>query len=220
MRIFLDTADIDEIRQAARLGVISGVTTNPSLASKAGIGTVDGYRAAVMEIAGYVDGPISVEVVNIETEAMIEEGWGIAQWHPNVVVKMPSTRSGFAAMAQLSSEGVKINQTLCFSLNQAILGAQAGAAYVSPFVGRLDDRGEDGMAVVRDIAEIFRGQDIETQVLAASIRHPLHCVEAAKAGAHIATIPFKVLTQMIEHPLTDAGLARFTEDWERASKQE
>ena len=219
MRIFLDTADIDEIRQAARLGVISGVTTNPSLASKAGIGSADGYRTAVMEIAVHVDGPISVEVVNIETEAMIEEGWGIAQWHPNVVVKMPSNRSGFEAMAQLSNEGVKINQTLCFSLNQAILGAQAGAAYVSPFVGRLDDRGEDGMAVVRDIAEVFRGQGIETQVLAASIRHPLHCVEAARAGAHIATIPFQVLTQMMEHPLTDAGLARFTQDWrEPASK--
>ena len=216
MRIFIDTADIDEIRQAARLGVISGVTTNPSLASKAGIGSADGYRAAVMEIADHVDGPISVEVINIETEAMIEEGWGIAQWHPNVVVKMPSNRSGFEAMAQLSNEGVKINQTLCFSLNQAILGAQAGAV----IVGRLDDRGEDGMAVVRDIAEVFRGQDIETQVLAASIRHPLHCVEAARAGAHIATLPFKVLTQMIEHPLTDAGLARFTQDWERASKQE
>ena len=219
MRIFLDTANIDEIRQAAKLGAISGVTTNPSLAAKEGIGTFDSYRESVLEITDIVDGPISVEVVNLETEAMVEEGWGISQWHPNIAVKLPSTRSGFEAMAQLSAEGVKINQTLCFSLNQALLGAQAGASFVSPFVGRLDDQGQDGMAVVGDIVETFRQYDISTNVMAASIRHPMHCVEAAKCGAHIATVPFKVLTQMITHPLTDAGLARFTKDWESASNR-
>ena len=219
MRIFLDTANVDEIRQATKLGVVSGVTTNPSLASKEGIGTSNGYRDAILEIADIVDGPISVEVVSLETEAMLEEGSGISQWHPNVVVKLPSTRSGFEAMAQLSNEGVKINQTLCFSVNQALLGVQAGAGYVSPFVGRLDDQGQDGMEVVGDIVTIFRQHGISTEVLAASIRSPLHCLMAAKAGAAIATIPFKVLTQMIHHPLTDIGLARFTQDWEMAPKQ-
>ncbi len=218
MRIFLDTANADEIREAAKLGAISGVTTNPSLASKEGIGTLTGYRDAVLEITDVVDGPISVEVVSVEAEAMIEEGWGISQWHPNVVVKMPSTRAGFEAIAQLSSDGVKINQTLCFSVNQALIGAQAGSAYVGPFVGRLDDTGQDGMTVVRDIVDIYDKHKIATEVLAASIRHPLHCLAAAAAGAHIATVPFKVLTQMIDHPLTSAGLARFTQDWESASK--
>ena len=219
MRIFLDTANADEIRQATKLGVISGVTTNPSLASKEGIGTLKGYRDAVLEMTDVVDGPISVEVVSVEAEAMIEEGWGISQWHPNVVVKMPSTRAGFEAIAQLSADGVKINQTLCFSVNQALLGAQAGSAYVSPFVGRLDDVGEDGIGVVRDIVSVYGKHDITTEVLAASIRNPLHCIAAADAGAHIATIPYKVLTQMIDHPLTTAGLARFTQDWESATKQ-
>ena len=219
MRLFLDTANVDEIRQAAKLGAISGVTTNPSLASNEGIGTLDGYRDAVLEIADIVDGPISVEVVSVETESMLEEGWGISKWHPNVVVKLPSTRSGFEAMAQLSSEGIKINQTLCFSVNQALIGAQAGAGYVSPFVGRLDDTGQDGMTVVRDIVDVFREHDISTEVLAASIRSPLHCMSAAKAGAQIATVPYKVLTQMIGHPLTDVGLARFTHDWKRANTQ-
>ena len=215
MRIFLDTANVDEIRQAASLGVLSGVTTNPSLASQEGIGSFNGYKDAVLEIAEIVDGPISVEVVSVEAEAMIEEGWGLSQWHPNVVVKMPSTRAGFQAMAHLSAEGIKINQTLCFSVNQSLLGAQAGASYVSPFVGRLDDAGQDGMKVVEDIVTVFRTHNIPTQVLAASIRSPLHCVMAAKAGAHIATVPFKVLNQMIHHPLTDIGLARFIQDWEK-----
>ena len=220
MRIFLDTANVDEIRQAAKLGVLSGVTTNPSLASLEGIGSFNGYRDAVLEIAEIVDGPISVEVVSVEAEAMIEEGWGLSKWHPNVVVKMPSTRAGFEAMAQLSAEGVSINQTLCFSVNQSLLGAQAGAGYVSPFVGRLDDAGQDGMKVVEDIVTVFRAHNIATQVLAASIRSPLHCVMAAKAGAHIATIPFKVLNQMVHHPLTDIGLARFIQDWEKVGNKE
>ena len=218
MRLFLDTANLDEIRQAARLGAISGVTTNPSLASKEGIGTLDGYREAVLEIAEIVDGPISVEVVSTETEAMMEEGWSISKWHPNVVVKMPSTAGGFEAISQLSAEGVSINQTLCFSVNQALLGAQAGSTYVSPFVGRLDDAGHQGMELVGDIVEIFDQHEISTQVLAASIRHPLHCVMAAQAGAHIATVTFQVLGQMIQHPLTDQGLSRFTKDWEEAGR--
>ena len=217
MRIFLDTANVDEIREAARMGAISGVTTNPSLAAKEGIGTSTGYREAVLEIAEIVDGPISVEVVSQDTEGMIEEGWGISQWHPNTVVKLPSTQTGFEAMAHLSKEGVKINQTLCFSANQAIVGAQAGASMVSPFVGRLDDQGQDGMSLVRDIVDIFSRYPIRTEVLAASIRHPVHCLMAARAGAHIATIPFKVLGQMVRHPLTDLGVARFSEDWEKVS---
>ena len=219
MRIFLDTASIDEIRQAARLGVISGITTNPSLASQEGISTISGYRDAVLRIVDIVDGPVSVEVLSTEAAAMIDEGRSIAAWHPNVVVKMPSTLAGLEAMARLSAEGVKINQTLCFSVNQALLGAQAGATYVSPFVGRLDDAGHDGMKVVEDIVKVFRTHSIRTEVLAASIRHPLHCVMAATAGAPIATVPFRVLIQMIQHPLTDIGLARFTQDWERATRQ-
>ncbi len=217
LRIFLDTANVDEIREAARMGAISGVTTNPSLAAKEGIGTPTGYREAILEIAEIVDGPISVEVVSQDTEGMIEEGWGISLWHPNAVVKLPSTQTGFEAMAHLSKEGVKINQTLCFSANQAIVGAQAGASMVSPFLGRLDDQGQDGMSLVRDIVDIFSRYPIRTEVLAASIRHPVHCLMAARAGAHIATIPFKVLGQMVRHPLTDLGVARFSEDWEKVS---
>ena len=217
MRIFLDTASVEEIRQAAKLGAISGVTTNPSLAAKEGIGTSTGYREAVLQITDLVDGPVSVEVVSVEAEAMVDEGWGISRWHPNAVVKLPSTRAGFEAMSRLSAEGVKINQTLCFSLNQALLGAQAGAGFVSPFVGRLDDQGQDGMSVVAEIVAVFRKHQVSTEVLAASIRHAMHCVMAARAGAHIATVPFKVLMQMVGHPLTDLGLARFTQDWESAA---
>ena len=219
MRLFLDTANIDEIRKAAKVGAVSGVTTNPSLAAKEGVSTTESYRAAILEIAEIVDGPISVEVVSLEAEAMIEEGWGISKWHPNVLVKLPSTRSGFEAMSQLSSEGVKINQTLCFSVNQALIGAQAGASYVSPFVGRLDDQGNDGIGVVEDIVTVFRKHGITTQVLAASLRTPVHCVQAAKVGADVATMPFKVFMQMIDHSLTDVGLARFTQDWENAAGQ-
>ena len=216
MRMFLDTANVEEVRQGVRWGVVSGVTTNPSLAAKEGIGEIGDYRQAVLEICQLVDGPVSAEVLSTEAEGMIEEGWELASWHSNVVVKLPSTPDGLEAMATLSRQGVTINQTLCFSVNQAILGAQAGAGFVSPFVGRLDDEGHDGMAVVADIVAIFRQYGISTKVLAASIRHPLHCVAAAKAGADIATIPYKVLTQMIHHPLTDVGVARFTQDWQRA----
>ena len=217
MRLFLDTANLDEVRQGAELGVVSGVTTNPSLAAREGIGDRDSYQSAVLEIARIIHGPISVEVTARGVDAMVEQARDIATWHPNVVVKLPSTPDGFRAMAPVAREGIPINQTLCFSVNQALLGAQAGVTYVSPFVGRLDDAGHRGMDVVADIVAIFRHYQLPTQVLAASIRHPLHCVEAAKAGAHIATMPFKVLTQMLNHPLTDAGDATFTRDWERAA---
>ena len=216
MELFLDTANLDEIRQAVRMGVISGVTTNPSLAAKEGVGELRNYRELVQEIARIVDGPISAEVLGTSYEEMVLEAREIASWAPNVVAKIPSTLTGFEAIATLSREGIKINQTLCFSVNQALLGAKAGATFISPFVGRLDDEGHDGMQLVADMVNIFRHYGIATKVLAASIRHPLHCVAAAKAGAHIATIPFKVLTQMAHHPLTDVGVARFAEDWKRA----
>jgi len=218
MEIFLDTANLDEIHQALRLGVISGVTTNPSLAAQEGIGDLADYRDAVQEIARLVDGPISAEVLASDYEGMVLEAREIAAWAPNVVAKIPSTLEGFEAMSTLSQEGIRINQTLCFSVNQAILGARAGANFVSPFVGRLDDAGHDGMQVVADIVEIFNRYQISTKVLAASIRHPLHCVAAAKAGAHVVTIPLKVLRQMAGHPLTDVGMARFSEDWKRSVK--
>jgi transaldolase len=216
VKLFLDTANIQEIREGARLGVISGVTTNPSLAASQGIGDSEGYKTAVREIADLVKGPISVEVVSQDAAGMIAEGRDIAGWIPNPWVKIPSTAEGFEAIATLASEGISVNQTLCFSTNQALLGAQAGSTAVSPFVGRLDDIGHQGMDLVADIVSLFRAYNIKTQVLAASIRHSLHCNLAAKAGADIATVPYQVLLQMIRHPLTDAGVARFTADWKKA----
>lgn len=215
MKLFLDTADIQEIRAGARLGVISGVTTNPSLAASQGIGDTESYKTAVREIADIIEGPISVEVVSQDASGMVDEGRDIAEWIPNPWVKIPSTREGIEAISVLSSEGIKINQTLCFSINQALLGAQAGSTVVSPFIGRLDDIGHDGMGLVAEIVSLYRSHGIKTQVMAASIRHTLHCNLAAKAGAHIATLPYKVLLQMAQHPLTDAGLARFLEDWKK-----
>ena len=217
MELFLDTANIDEIRQGARMGVVTGVTTNPSLAAKEGIGKLEAYRRSVEEIAGIIDGPISVEVVSTDVEGMITEGRDIATWIPNPWVKLPSTQAGIEAMSVLASHDIKVNQTLCFSVNQALLGARAGATAVSPFVGRLDDIGQQGMDLVEDIVQVYRTHDIQTRVLAASIRHAQHCVMAAKAGAHIATVPFSVLMQMVKHPLTDAGQSRFSEDWRKAS---
>ena len=216
MKLFLDTANMQEIRDGVRLGVISGVTTNPSLAASEGIGDRESYKTAVTEIADILDGPISVEVVSLDVEGMVAEGRDIANWIPNPWVKLPSTLPGFEAMAVLAQEGIKINQTLCFSTNQALLGAQAGATVVSPFVGRLDDIGQQGMDLVTEIVSIFKSHEIKTQVMAASIRHSLHCLLAARAGAHVATIPYRILLQMVQHPLTDAGLARFLADWEKA----
>ena len=214
--MFLDTANIQEIRDGVRMGVISGVTTNPSLAASEGIGSRENYKAAVQEISDILDGPISIEVVSLDAEGMVAEGRDIAEWIPNPWVKIPSTAAGFEAISILSNDGIKINQTLCFSLNQALLGAQAGSTVVSPFVGRLDDIGQQGMDLIEEIVTVFDVQQIETQVLAASIRHTLHCSSAARAGAHIATVPYKVLRQMVQHPLTDAGVSRFLADWEKA----
>ena len=218
MQIFLDTANLDEIRHAARLGVISGATTNPSLAAQEGIAALSNYSSAVQEIAGIIDGPISAEVISTDAKGMIEEGLEIATWAPNVVVKIPSTLDGLEAISQISSRGIQINQTLCFSVNQALLGSEAGSTFVSPFVGRLDDEGHDGMTLVADIVEIFKNYNKNTKVMAASIRHPFHCVAAAKAGADIATIPYKVLLQMMNHSLTDTGIARFLKDWGNSGK--
>ena len=215
MKLFLDTANIQEIRDGARLGVISGVTTNPSLASAEGIGNAESYKSAVREISEIVDGPISVEVISLDAQGMIDEGRDIAGWIRDPWVKIPSTADGFEAISVLSKEGIKINQTLCFSVNQAILGAQAGSTAVSPFIGRLDDIGLEGIDLIKDIVEVYEQHQIETKVLAASIRHTLHCTLAAQAGAHIATIPYKILTQMIDHPLTTTGVARFKADWEK-----
>lgn len=216
MEIYLDTANIKEIRQGAKLGIISGVTTNPSLVSQEG--TAD-YEAVVKEICSIIPGPVSAEVLVEGVEPMIKEARKIAAWAPNIVIKIPATTDGLEVTSALAKEKIKVNFTLCFSLNQALLGALAGAAYVSPFVGRLDDAGHDGMEVVRDIVYVFDYYDLDTQVIAASIRHPEHCVAAAKAGAHIATVPYKVLMQMIRHPLTDVGVARFLDDWQRVSKR-
>ncbi|UCC60038.1 MAG: fructose-6-phosphate aldolase [Dehalococcoidia bacterium] len=216
MRIFLDTANIDEIREAAKLGVVSGITTNPSLIAKER--TTD-MKAVIQEIASIIDGPISAEVLSLEPSAMIEEARVVSSWSPNVIVKIPMPESGLQVISSLSREGIRTNLTLCFSLNQALLGTIAGATYVSPFVGRLDDISHDGMQLVSDIVKVFDHFKVSTQVLAASIRHPLHVVIAAKAGAHIATIPYSVLKQMIRHPLTDIGIARFAEDWQNIPKE-
>ncbi len=217
MRIFLDTANIDQIRQAAKLGIISGVTTNPTLVSKEK--TAD-YQATVKEICSILPkGDISVEVLVEGVEPMIEQAREISTWAPNIVIKIPATIEGLEVTSALAKEGIKVNFTLCFSLNQALLGALAGAAYVSPFVGRLDDIGHDGMQLVKEIVDVFKNYpEIHTEVIAASIRHPEHCVAAAKAGAPIATVPYNVLMQMIQHPLTDIGVTRFLADWRRVSQ--
>lgn len=213
MRLFLDTANIEHIRHGVRLGVITGVTTNPSLVSKEG--KVD-YKKLVKEICAIVPGPVSTEVLSQDVSGMVTEAREVASWAENVVVKIPATIQGVEATAILSREGIKVNFTLCFSVNQALLAAAAGAAFVSPFVGRLDDIGEDGMGLVREIVQLYHNYpEIKTEVIAASIRHPRHCVEAAKAGAHIATVPYSVLLQMVQHPLTDIGVRRFLEDWEK-----
>lgn len=215
MRLFLDTANIEHIRYGVRLGVVSGVTTNPSLISREG--KVD-YQKLVKEICAIVPGPVSTEVLSQDASGMINEARQVAKWADNIVVKIPANLEGVEATSVLSKEGIKVNFTLCFSLNQALLGVAAGASFVSPFVGRLDDIGEDGMKVVEDIVKFLRFYQLPAQVIAASIRHPQHCMVAAKVGAHIATVPYKVLLQMIQHPLTDIGVKRFIDDWTRVMK--
>jgi transaldolase len=215
MKIFLDTADIEEIRTAARWGVLDGVTTNPSLFAKAGGGS---YESILAEICGITPGPVSAEVVADDVDGMLAQGRAFAKIAPNIVVKIPMSEPGLEAIARLRAEKIRTNCTLVFSANQGLLAAKAGAVLISPFVGRLDDINEDGMTVVRQLAEIFAIHDIAAEVLAASIRGPLHATQAALAGAHIATVPFKVLVQMVHHPLTDSGIVQFRADWEKAQK--
>ncbi len=211
MRIFLDSANIDEIREANDLGVICGVTTNPSLIAKEG----RNFRQVVEEIAAIVNGPISAEVISTEAGGMVEEARSLAQIHSNIVIKIPMTSEGLKAVKKLSRENIKTNMTLVFSSNQALLAARAGATYVSPFVGRLDDVGHDGIELVGEIVQIFAQHGLATEVIAASIRHPLHVQQAALLGADIATIPYRVLCQMAKHPLTDQGIEKFLADWEK-----
>lgn len=214
MKFFIDTANLNEIREAAAMGILDGVTTNPSLIAKEG----KPFKETILEICSIVDGPVSVEVTSLDAAGMCKEANEFATWHKNVVVKLPTIKEGLKACKCLSDNGIKTNLTLCFSPNQALMVAKAGATYVSPFVGRLDDISHEGMLLVRDIVQIYKNYGFKTQVLAASLRHPMHVAQAALAGAHVATIPFKVLDQLIKHPLTDRGLEQFLKDWEKAKK--
>ena len=210
MKLFIDTANVEEIRKANDLGVICGVTTNPSLIAKEG----RIFEEVVKEITSIVDGPISAEVISLESEKMVEEALELVKIHPNIVIKLPMCIEGLKAVKILSAKGIKTNVTLIFSATQALLAARAGATYVSPFVGRLDDVGQEGINLISEVAEIFNIHGIETEIISASIRNPIHVTSSALAGAHIATVPYKVIEQMTKHPLTDAGIAKFLKDWE------
>lgn len=212
MKFFIDTANIDEIREANALGILAGVTTNPSLVAKEGVSFHDRLR----EITAEVSGSVSAEVISEDAEGMIKEGKELAEIAPNITVKIPMTLEGLKAVKALSDLNIKTNVTLIFNANQALLAARAGATYVSPFLGRLDDIGHDGMTLIATIAEIFNRHGIDTEIIAASIRHPMHVVDAAVNGAHIATIPYKVLSQLVKHPLTDQGIEKFLADWNNA----
>jgi transaldolase len=214
MKIFIDTASINEIKEAASMGVLDGVTTNPSLVAKEG----KDFKELLKEICAIVDGDISAEVVATELDGMLREGRDLAKIHDNIVVKVPLIKEGLKAVKCFKAEGIRTNVTLCFSPNQALLAAKAGAYIVSPFVGRLDDISTSGMQLIDQILTIYRNYDFDTQVLVASIRHPLHVVESAMMGAHIGTMPFSVITQLIKHPLTDIGLERFLADWKKTQK--
>lgn len=215
MKFFLDTANLEEVKKAHAWGVISGVTTNPTLVSREGGAD---FHTRIREIADIVDGPVSAEAVSLEKEKLIEEAKALAAIHPQIVVKVPMCSDGLGAAAELSKLGIKTNVTLVFSANQALLAAAAGATYVSPFVGRLDDIGEDGSQLIADIADIFANYAIKTQIIAASIRHPMHVLASARVGAHIATVPFKVLESLFRHPLTEKGIDQFNKDWEKYLK--
>lgn len=210
MKLFIDTANIDEIKEINEWGVICGVTTNPSLIAKEG----RIFEEVVKEIADIIDGPISAEVISLDKEGMLKEARELAKIHSNIIIKLPMTKEGLKAVKVLTAEDIKTNVTLVFSANQALLAARAGATYVSPFVGRLDDIGNEGMDIVEDIYQIFALHNINCEIIAASIRHPIHVLDAAKAGAHISTIPYKVFVQMLGHPLTDIGIDKFLKDWE------
>jgi len=212
LRIFIDSANIEEIREINDMGFLAGVTTNPTLVAREG----RDFKAVVQEICTLVDGPVSAEVLSLDAAGMVSEAGELAGIHPNVVIKIPVTEDGLKAIRVLAERGVKTNATLVFSAAQALLAARAGAAFVSPFIGRIDDTGNDGLGVLEDIVTIFDQYLIDTEIIAASIRHPMHVVESAKIGAHIATVPYKVLKQMVKHPLTDLGIERFLEDWKKA----
>ena len=211
MKFFIDTANIDEIREAAALGILDGVTTNPSLVSKEG----KDFRILLDEILKIVDGPVSAEVISTDYEGIVKEGRDLSKIHKNIVVKVPLIKEGLKAVKTLTSEGIKVNVTLCFSPNQALLAAKAGATYISPFVGRLDDISTSGMDLISQIVQIYRNYDYKTEVLVASVRHPLHVVEAALIGADVCTMPFGVIDKMFNHPLTDVGLEKFLSDWKK-----
>lgn len=213
MKFFVDTGNLEEIRKAAAFGILDGVTTNPTLAAKEGMR----FKELILEICKIVgDGVVNAEVVSTNTEGMLREGREVATWHKNVVVKLPTIPDGVKALSVLSKEGIRCNMTLVFSATQALIVAKAGAYFVSPFLGRLDDISMDGMQLIRDIAQIYKNYDLKTEILAASLRHPIHVVEAAKMGAHIGTMPFKTFEQLFKHPLTDRGLEGFLKDWEKA----
>ncbi len=209
MKLFIDTANVDEIREANEMGVICGVTTNPSLIAKEG----RDFNEVIKEIASIVDGPISGEVIALDAKGMIEQGRQIAKIHKNMIVKIPMTEEGLKAVNVLSKEEIKTNVTLIFSAGQALLAARAGASYVSPFLGRLDDINSNALELIRTIVTIFKVHGIQTEIISASIRNPMHVTDAAVAGSHIATVPFKIIKQMIKHPLTDSGIERFMKDW-------
>ena len=214
MKFFIDTANIEEIRTANALGILAGVTTNPSLISK----ETGHYRDILKEICSVVKGPVSAEVVKLRFEEMVEEGRDLAKIADNIVVKVPINWEGLKVIRKLSSEGIRVNVTLIFSPTQALLSAKAGASYVSPFIGRLDDIAQEGMDLIHQIAAIFNNYEIDTEILAASIRHPVHVVQAAMAGAHISTLPYNVLDKLLNHPLTDIGAEKFRKDWEKVPK--
>ncbi len=215
MKFFIDTANVNEIREAASLGVVDGVTTNPSLIAREG----RDFKQVIAEICSIVDGPISAEAVSLKAEDMVAEGVELAKIHKNIVVKLPMTKDGLKATKVLAGQGIKVNMTLVFSPSQALLAAKVGAAYVSPFVGRLDDISHYGMDLVRQIIAIFDNYGYDTEVIVASVRNPLHVVDAALAGAHIATIPFSVIDQLVKHPLTDIGIEKFLADWKKLEKK-
>ncbi|RMD93260.1 MAG: fructose-6-phosphate aldolase [Calditrichaeota bacterium] len=215
MKFFLDTANIEEIRQAASMGILDGVTTNPTLISK----EEGKFKDILLSICEIVDGPVNAEVVATDYKGMIEEAHDLANLHPNIVVKIPMIREGLKAVKTLSGEGIRTNVTLCFSPSQALMAAKAGATFVSPFIGRVDDISGAGMNIIADIRTIYDNYGFETEILAASLRHPMHVVEAALIGADVATMPFKVFDQLINHPLTDIGLKRFLEDWEKVKER-
>jgi len=214
MKLFIDTANVDHIREIESWGVICGVTTNPSLIAKEG----RDFAEVVKEITTIVDGPISAEVIDTKAEGMVNEARELAKIHKNIVIKIPMTAEGLKATKILTAEGIKTNVTLIFSSVQALLAARAGATYVSPFLGRLDDIGMDGMNLIEEISDIFDEHGLETEIIAASVRHPIHVVQAARLGAHISTIPYSIFVQMLNHPLTDSGIERFLKDWESVPK--